>query len=66
MEVMSREEYEELTDILTAAEEHESVLSPVEVNFVADMQARVDLWDRRVKVSPKQFEWLRRIQRRIG
>ncbi len=66
MNNLSPEEYEELTDILTAAVEHESVLSPVEVNFVSDMQDRVDLWDRRVHVSEKQFEWLRRIQRRIG
>ena len=64
--ILDPEEYTELTDILQASEEHESVLTPREVEFVSDLQARVDIWGPRIHITEPQFEWLRRIQRRIG
>jgi len=63
---LTAEEYDEVTDILTAAEEHSDQLSPREVLFVDDMNARIALWDRRMRLTEPQLEWLRSIQRKIG
>lgn len=64
--VMEQEDYEELTDILAAAEELDSRLTPWEVNFVTDFQARVEKWERRMFVSDKQWQILRRIKEKVG
>ena len=64
-EVMDQDEYDELTDILAAAEELDSRLTPWEVTFVTDFQDRVEKWERRVKVSPKQWAILQRIKDKL-
>ena len=65
-DALDLELYEEVTDILEAAEQHESRLTPWEVDFVADLQERVSLWGQRVRITDAQIEVLRRIERRIG
>ena len=64
-QVLTEEEYEELTDILAGAEEFEGRLSSWERGFVADFQARADKWERKIRISEKQWLVLRRIQEKL-
>ena len=64
-QVMEPEDYEELTDILQAAEELDSRLTPWEVTFVTDFQERVEKWEQRIHISEKQWQILRRIKEKV-
>jgi hypothetical protein len=60
--IMSQEEYEELTDILTAAEELQDSLTPWEIEFVSSFGDRVSSYGQKTLISDKQWVVLRRIR----
>jgi len=62
---LSEEQFNELTDILTAAVELDTKLTGWESTFVTDLQVRVSKWGRKVMVSEKQWAVLRRIQGKL-
>lgn len=63
--VLGDDEYTELEEILNAAEQNESRLTPWEVEFVDGLFHQLGQWGRKTKVSEKQWTILRRIKRRV-
>lgn len=58
------DEFQELQDILRDAEPAKH-LDPKSRQFIADMVARVEQYGDDVRVSTKQWEWLRAIKDRL-
>lgn len=61
---LTDEDYSDFTDLLSAAEEQESRLSPFEADFLQDMIERNEDWGRGISLSPAQWKVIENLRRK--
>ncbi len=62
---LSDEQYEELDNILTCCTENQEGLSGWDIGFIADIKDRFEKYDKRIFLSERQWDALRKIYSKV-
>ncbi len=63
---MEESELEDLDTLFRIVGRRMAELSDWEQNFIADMEEKRHEWDRRLRLSPKQWSVINRIEEKMG